>query len=193
MLIPRPETEILTDLVSSSLVKLPSKTSVKALDLCSGSGAIAIALKKKHPWLQVCAGDISAQALAVARLNGQKNAVQIDFREGDLLTPFDDCKFDLVVCNPPYISKPVYDALSFEVKDFEPREALLGGETGLEFYLKLEQQLPRFLNENAVIWFEIGYDQGEALMSIFRALNGWKSCRLIKDFAGHDRFFTCSN
>jgi release factor glutamine methyltransferase len=187
VLIPRPETEILLDMVCSQLAKFDLKNKV-AWDICSGSGCLGIALKKKFPELQVVLSDISPAALAVARKNALRNGAGVVFMQGDLLAPFQNCKADFILCNPPYISESEYKELDHEVRDFEPKEALIGGATGLEFYEQLARELPECLNPKGRAFFEIGTGQGEKICSLFDA-SCWKSKIVEKDWSGHDRFF----
>ena len=182
VLIPRPETEILVDLIAKEV------ESGTLWDLCTGSGCVGLALKKAKPELNVILSDICPKALAVAQKNGEKNQLSVEVRQGDLLAPFIGQKADIVVANPPYISKKGWEGLDAGVRDFEPSLALVGGQSGLEFYERLSQELPLFLKPKAKVFFEIGYDQGEALKKLF-ASSIWVKMRLLKDWAGHDRFF----
>lgn len=186
VLIPRQETEILVDKICKEL--RPRKEALVVWDLCTGSGAIAIALKKTFPHFHVAASDLSEKALALAKENSEANGVEISFYQGDLLTPFQNKKADVIICNPPYISEKDYFTLESEVRDFEPRIALLGGVSGLEFYERLAQELPFYLNLGAKIFFEIGKDQGNSLQNLFQT-PFWKRVYIEKDWAGHDRFF----
>lgn len=184
VLIPRPETEILVELIKK-------QTSGGVIwDICTGSGCIGIALKKHFATgdTTVAMIDCSADALAVARRNAAVNQVEVELLLGDLLEPVQDRKADLVVCNPPYITADEYLTLSSSVRDFEPIEALVGGDRGTEFYERLALQLPARLNPKARVFFEIGTGQGEALKDIFKT-GPWSEIRLEKDWAGHDRFF----
>jgi len=185
VLIPRPETEILVDQACKTLSNLNEKI---VWDLCTGSGCIGIAVKKFCPKLQVSLSDISMKALKIAADNAKKNGVEVEILYGDLLVPFAGRKADIVFCNPPYVSSKEYVALDHCVKQFEPAEALIGGEDGLFFYRQLQNELPFYLNPGAKIFFEIGAEQGKAILDIFSAAH-WRSKRVEKDWAGHDRFF----
>ena len=187
VLIPRPETEILVDMACKYL-KTQDLIGKTAWDLCTGSGCIGIAVKKSCPDLGVSLSDISDKALAVASKNAQENSCLVEFVHGDFLKPFKDCKADFIFCNPPYIAFKEYLTLDPSVKDFEPKEALLGGEDGLAFYKRLKEDLPSYLNRGAKIFLEIGMGQGNALLDLFSA-HPWKGARIEKDWAGHDRFF----
>jgi len=188
VLIPRQETEILVDLVVKELERedLQGK---KLLDLCTGSGCIGLALKKRFAILDVTLADISQEALKVAEDNAVQNELEVHCVAGDLFAPFKDMQFDLIVSNPPYISQSAYQTLAKEVKLFEPKAALLAGETGLEFYERFAHEAPAFLKPKGKVWLEIGYDQGQALLKLFS--NGpWRNLSLRQDWAGHDRFFS---
>lgn len=181
-LIPRPETELLVEMISKKI------QDQKILwDLCTGTGCIGISLKKRFPALQVLLSDLSEKALELARENGLKNQVDVTFFLGDLFEPFVGRKADLIVCNPPYVSAKEYLILDPSVRDFEPKMALVGGETGFEFYERLARYAPQFLNPKGELILEIGEGQGKKLFEIF-SMPFWKS-QLIQDFASKDRFF----
>lgn len=189
VLIPRPETEILVDKIVSFLKKQKSALVNKVLlDICCGSGCIAIALKKQFPEMQVVASDLSSAALEVAKRNSQKNETSIEFLEGDLLEPFAGRRADFIVCNPPYVSPEEFAHLSREVKEFEPSSALLGGEDGVAFYKRLANQLPAHLNRSARVWLEIGSQQGSRIKELFQS-SQWVIKEIEKDWAHLDRFF----
>jgi len=175
VLIPRPETEVW---VEKTLVQLPEKAIV--WDVCTGSGCIGIALKKHRPDLQVTLSDISSEALAVARQNALHNQVDVNILQGDLLTPFQGLRADVLFCNPPYISSAEYAALDPQVRLFEPKLALESGPTGLEFYQRLATVIS---GHSQTVYLEIGYSQGEALLKLF------PKGTVEKDYAGHDRLF----
>lgn len=180
VLIPRPETEILVEKMAGEI-----KQGV-LWDLCAGSGCIGIALKKACPALQVTLSDLSPKALALARDNAKMNAVDVRLLEGDLFDPFLGEKADIIVCNPPYISEAEYRTLDPSVKDFEPKMALVAGETGLEFYERLQKELPKYLNPNGKVFFEIGATQGGSLQKLF------PQGKIYKDWSNLDRFFSIS-
>jgi len=186
VLIPRQETEIFLDKICSSIASIV-KNKI-AWDVCTGSGALAIGLKKRFPELSVFASDISREALLIAKKNSERNKIDLSFYQGDLLTPFKEQKADFIICNPPYISEAEYLTLEPEVRDFEPRQALVGGVTGIEFYERLSAELPSYLNPKGRVFLEIGKEQGNILFSLFKG-SFWKVRRLEKDWAGHDRFF----
>lgn len=188
VLIPRQETEILVDLIAKEFEQVELKHK-RLLDLCTGSGCIGIALKKRFPDLEVLLSDLSPSALTVAKENAHKNGVEVQLLRGNLFEPLQGQKVDFIVCNPPYISQKEYDALALEVREFEPRDALLAGPTGMEIYQALAVKLAAFLAPGGKVWFEIGAAQGGAIKALF--LNPiWKRCDLKKDWAGQDRFFS---
>ncbi len=183
VLIPRPETEILVDHIAK---RFGSPASV--WDVCTGSGCIGIALKKKFPGIAVSLSDQSPDALAVAKANAASNAVQVEFLQGDLLEPFKGRKSDMVVVNPPYISVNEYFSLDPSVRMFEPKIALVGGERGTEFFERLEKTLPPCLNTGARVFLEIGSTQGDAVQRIFSS-SIWTKREKLADWSGKDRFF----
>jgi release factor glutamine methyltransferase len=187
VLIPRQETEILVDTIAKSMKdnELEGKS---LLDLCCGSGCIGISLKKRFPQLHVILSDLSADALAVAKENAKNNEVEIEFLQGDLLAPLANKKVDFIVCNPPYLTVKEFVESEPEVQLYEPRQALVGGESGLEFYERLAKELKNHLSVGAKVWLELGSTQGEAIKTIFESGN-WKKSTVEKDWAGHDRFF----
>ncbi len=189
VLIPRQETEILVDKISRYLSAIPNLHQKKLWDICTGSGCIGIALKKRFPELQVTLSDISEKALAVAKKNAEAAAVEVEVLQGDLFHPFQGRKTDFLVCNPPYIAEKEYESLEREVKNFEPKLALIAGETGEEIYRRMAQDLRKFIQSPGKAWFEIGTNQGNALIDLFKS-SGFDSILLEKDWSGQDRFFS---
>lgn len=187
VLIPRQETEILVEKIAGRLASMDLQGKV-LWDLCCGSGCIGIALKKRFPELSVVLSDLSTAALDVAKQNAKMNDVEVEIRHGDLLTPFKGEKAHFVVSNPPYISESEFSTLGKEVKQYEPKMALLAGTSGLEFYQRFATTLMEYLEPRAFVWFEIGYNQGAALISLFQE-HFWKKISIEKDWSGHDRFF----
>lgn len=188
VLIPRQETEVLVDLIVKDLKK-QDLTGKKLLDLCTGSGCIGLSLKKSFPQLDIVLSDLSQRALAIAAANATKNGLAVEIVQGDLLTPFQNQEFDFVVSNPPYISEAELDSLDRDVKDFEPKEALIAGKTGLEFFERIRNDLPRVLKKKGRIWLEIGFSQAPALKEIFKPLE----IEVLSDYSGHDRFIRISD
>jgi len=157
VLIPRPETELLVEII----IKNMKNDYLKVLDLCTGSGAIAIALKNAKPNWQITASDISEKALNIAHENAKSNNCQIDFVHSDLFSSIKQ-KFDLIVSNPPYISESNYQKLDPELF-YEPSSALVAPENGIFFYRKIIENCHKFLNLPASIFLEIGQDQVEKI------------------------------
>jgi release factor glutamine methyltransferase len=188
VLIPRQETELLVEKIVKTLELEDLKGKV-LWDICTGSGCIGIALKNRFPDLKVILSDISPEAIEVAKENQRNNEVAVECRLGDLFAPFVGEKADFIVANPPYIAEAEYAGLDIEVKNYEPKSALVSGPTGLEFYERFASELPQFLNPSAKAWFETGHAQGEALLALFSG-KPWKSVRAEKDWAGYDRFFS---
>jgi release factor glutamine methyltransferase len=185
VLIPRPETEILADLLCQ---RLQPKEGERFWDLCCGSGCIGIALKKRFPQLSVTLVDISSDALEQAKKNAKYNNVDVQFCQGDLLKPMKGKRAHYVVSNPPYISQADFSSLEPEVKDYEPMLALLANQDGLEFYQRLARDLPHYLHKKGKVFLEIGAAQGALVQELF-SKPPWSKPRIEQDWAGHDRFF----
>jgi len=173
VLVPRPETELLAEAGWQFLATRPPE-SVTALDLCTGSGCIAIALAAKCPPAKVVATDISAEALTLARQNANGNGVaeRIEFLAGDgfaALATAATRAFDLIASNPPYIPSAEIATLDPEVRDFDPRLALDGGDDGLVFYRRLAAGAAEFLKPAGKIMVEFGDGQADALKNIFES------------------------
>ena len=177
MLIPRPETELLVE----NALKYIDKNK-KVLDLCTGSGAIAIAVQEESGAL-VTATDVSIDALALAQENALINGAQINFIQSDMFNSITNEKFDVIISNPPYIKKQDILSLQKEVKDFEPILALDGGNDGLDFYRIIAGQCKRYLNQNGVLLLECGIDQAQQIKALFDNAN----VEIIKDYEGVDR------
>lgn len=187
VLIPRQETEILASAIVEELSG--TDTCGKVLwDICAGSGCLGIAIKKKFPDLDVVLSDLSEGALCVARKNAELNGAEVSFAHGDLLAPFARKKADFVVCNPPYVTPEEYVLLDREVREFEPKTALVAEENGLLFYRRLSEELPACLNPGAKVWLEIGAGQGEAILGLFRS-SCWTRAGFKCDWSGNHRFF----
>ncbi len=178
VLIPRPETEILVSNIIPSL-----QENQVLFDLCTGSGCIGLALKQACPTLQVTLSDISPEALAIAAENAQRNELRVELLEGDLFAPFAGKKADIITCNPPYL------AAHEERPADEPTLALVGGESGYEFFERIASEAPPYLNPGAKLFFEIGTNQGARIEEIFSESH-WNQVNCEQDWAGHDRFFS---
>ncbi len=187
VLIPRPETEILVDKVVKKIEKEDLKDKV-LWDVCAGSGCIGLSLKKKLPLLKVSLSDSSVKALSICKENAKKNDLDVECVLGDLLFPFNGRRADYVLCNPPYVTEKEYGSLQPSVKIYEPKQALVGGDAGLEFYERLAKDLPEYLSSGAKVFLELGSGQGKDVSKIFSS-SFWVKKELLFDYAGHDRFF----
>ncbi|MBR1891026.1 MAG: peptide chain release factor N(5)-glutamine methyltransferase [Clostridia bacterium] len=176
VLIPRPETE---ELVAEA-IKYLDKDSV-VLDMCTGSGAIAVAVQKTVG-CKTYASDISEGALEVAKNNADQNGADVQFISGDLFENV-KCKFDMIISNPPYIRTDDLAALDKELS-FEPSLALDGGADGLDFYRRIASDAARFLKDDGMLLLEIGYDQKDAVIDLLR---DFSSVTCLKDLSGNDR------
>lgn len=184
VLIPRQDTEVLVEKALESINSI-NLSSVKVLDLCTGSGCIAISVAKMAPKTKVSGSDISGNALEIARKNAANNQVECLFIQSNLFNNIQG-KFDVIISNPPYIRTDVIDELMEEVKGFEPVTALDGGNSGLEFYKKITQESVNFLNKDGFLLYEIGYDQAEDVVRILES-NSFKEIQMFKDLVGLDR------
>ncbi len=180
VLIPRQDTEILVE----EILKL-CKPEDRVLDLCTGSGCIIISMVRNLPGLEAYAGDISRQAINVARENAKLNQTAVVFEKSNLFEAFSG-KFDVIVSNPPYIPTAEIPKLMPEVRDFEPHEALDGLEDGLFFYRKIVAGSVEYLTEHGILCMEIGYDQGPAVVEMMKHF-GFSDITVTKDLAGLDR------
>ena len=187
VLIPQPDTEILVEEVVDISKKINNNSNeLRVLDMCTGSGAIAISLSKLIENASVSASDISDGALNVAKENAIKNSVNIEFYKSDLFNEISkNVKFDIIVSNPPYIQTEVIKGLSKEVQS-EPFIALDGGEDGLVFYREIIKNAKDYIVEDGYLALEIGYDQKESVTNLLRE-NGYKNIYSKTDLAGNDR------
>ena len=187
VLIPRPETEELVGLILSKYDEYFNGKSIDLCDVGTGSGAIAIALKKEEDRLNVYASDISEDALKVARLNAQNNNAQVEFFQGSMLEPFieRDIKVDILVSNPPYIK--TVETIEASVYDYEPHVALFGGEDGLKFYREILQNAHKVLKPKGFIFFEMGYDLKDSLSALAKEYYPESRIEVYKDINGKDR------
>ena len=188
VLCPRLDTE---SVVERALQLAGKYENPKILDLCTGSGCIAISmyhfLKEKKKKVHVDAVDLSEKALEVAKKNAFSNRAYIEFYQGDLFEPLTtEKKYDMIISNPPYIPSRVIDGLMPEVRDHEPRTALDGDEDGLKFYRLISQQARKFLSPGGCLVYEIGFNQGRDVSEIMNSL-GYKNVSVEKDLAQNDR------
>lgn len=185
VLIPRPDTEILVEEVIQIAKKINAK---KILDMCTGSGAIAVSLAKYIPNSRITAVDISSKVLNIAKKNAKSNQVenQITFVESNLFENLPKEKYDIIVSNPPYIKNEEIKTLDKEVQK-EPKLALDGGIDGLDFYRAIIKQDYEYLKFNGYLCFEIGYDQKEEVMELIKQEEKYKDTYSKKDLYGNDR------
>lgn len=188
VLIPRPETESLVEEAIGLSLK-----EVTVLDLCTGSGCIAISIAKGLPAGRVYAVDISEGAVNIAKENAERNGVEdrITFLAGDLFKAMEgigmEGKFDLIVSNPPYVSKIEMEALQPEIKDYEPVLALYGGEDGLDFYRKIIHEAPRYFSPSGILIMELGYGMADVVRDLLEKEGCYNRVEIKKDIAGIDR------
>lgn len=183
VLIPRPDTEILVE-ETIKIAKTINKP--KILDLCTGSGAIAISIAKNVPEAEVYAIDISSKAIEVAKKNAKELGAKVEFIKSNLFDKMKKMKFDIIVSNPPYIKKDVINCLSKEVQK-EPELALDGGLDGLDFYRKITEQAIDYLKLGSYLCFEIGYDQKDEVINIIKSQEHYSNIYCKKDLGGNDR------
>lgn len=179
VLIPQPDTETL---VEEAILCLQGKQ--KVLDLCTGSGAIAVSIAK-YTKAQVTASDISRNALEIAKKNAKNNEVDVCYVLSDLFENIQG-KFDMIISNPPYIKTNVIPTLSKEVQK-EPHLALDGGTDGLVFYKKIAKEADLYLVSNGYLLLEIGYDQKDRVIELFQQTNKYDKIECIQDLEGNDR------
>ncbi len=187
VLIPRQDTETLVELV----LEQQKNQEIRLLDLCTGSGCIAVSLAVKGGYRQVMAADISEEALKVARRNWERlrpENQEMKFFQGDLFDALekDTEAFDVITANPPYIPTEVIRGLEPEVRDHEPMLALDGTADGLHFYRRIAAEAGRWLRPGGRIYLEIGYDQGAAVSGLL-AEAGFTEIQVVKDLPGKDR------
>lgn len=187
VLIPRFETEELVGRVLSGYDEYFKDQKIDLADVGTGSGAIAIALKKEEDNLNVYASDISKEALEVAILNAQNNRADIRFFEGSMLKPLieNNIKLDILVSNPPYIRND--EVVEHSVRDYEPNVALFGGDDGLKFYRMIFEDAHKVLKERSMMFFEMGYDQKENLTALAREFFPSADINVYKDINNKDR------
>ena len=180
-LIPRPETEILADYAVKSI-----EEGDKVLDLCTGSGCIAVSIAKNclPKRVSVTASDLSDAAIMLAKENARYNSVSIDFVQSDLFTNVHG-RYNLIVCNPPYIKSSDIPNLQREVKNFEPKIALDGGDDGLDFYRRISKSIRSYLAKDGILLLECGEGQAEEILKLFEKRD---YAMVMKDLSGVDRF-----
>ncbi len=186
VLVPRPETELLVAEVGKR-VESPRRV----LDLCTGSGCIAISLARRFPEARVLGTDVSGEALVFARENAEALGISnVEFLEGEGFSPVHGQSFDLIVSNPPYIAEGEIEALEPEVKDWEPRGALVSGPEGVEFYRVIAREAGRHMDRDAFLALELGAGQADAVCAMLE-VEGFKGVETVRDLAGHERMLFC--
>ncbi|MDR3270469.1 MAG: peptide chain release factor N(5)-glutamine methyltransferase [Peptococcaceae bacterium] len=183
VLIPRADSEVLAEKLLA-VAERRAKPESRILDVCTGSGALAIAIAYYWPDAEVVGTDISAEALEVAARNALAAGVRVTWRTGDLLAPAQGEHWDWIMCNPPYVSEPEYQACAPEIL-FEPRQALIGGVDGLDFYRRLAEDTQPFLAQGSRLLLEIGAGQAADVCVLWRK-RGYRT-EVFPDLAGRDR------
>jgi release factor glutamine methyltransferase len=190
VLVPRPDTETLVEVALART--RPLSLSARVLDLCTGSGCVAVTLGRERPTTRVLGADISPDALAVARENALRlGAMNVAFVESDLFAAFEPraragARFDLITANPPYIAAPEIRSLPVDIRAFEPTLALAGGPDGLAVLRRILADAPRFLAPGGVLAVEVGAGQAPAVRELF-AKAGFVDLAAQRDYGGHER------
>jgi release factor glutamine methyltransferase len=190
-MIPRPETELLVEKAIDFVRTREDKKFV--CDLCTGSGCIAVAIAKNCPDTHIVATDICDSALSVAAENVANHNLgeRITLLCGDLFAPIieglDNTEFDLIVCNPPYVSSAEYEILDKNVRDYEPKHALFAGADGLDVYRRIAERIDEFLKPDAALMLEIGYAQGAAVRELLEQTGIFAEIKIEKDARNNDR------
>ncbi|MEG0240612.1 peptide chain release factor N(5)-glutamine methyltransferase [Anaerorhabdus sp.] len=187
VLIPRPETEELVSYILSRVDEMFPNQDITAVDIGTGSGAIAISVSNEEKHIKMYATDISAEAIEVSKENAKENNADVQFLVGDMLQPIVDAKLkvDVLISNPPYI--PSQEVLESSVVDYEPHVALFGGKDGLKFYRTIFENCKKIINEKSFMAFEMGWDQGEAMMKLVHEYLPEATAEVLQDINGKDR------
>ena len=188
VLIPRPETEELVELILSE----NPESSLSVLDIGTGSGAIALALANSRSDWQITASDLSSDALALAKENAQTCGLSLTFVQSDCLEAISG-RFDIIVSNPPYISEADRDEVGLNVLTSEPHMALFAEEDGYAVYRKIAEQAGDYLTKKGKIYLEIGYKQGDGVRELLKKSFPQKRIRVLKDQFGKDRMVAVDN
>ena len=185
-LVPRPETEILVEVALRPTRRVD--LCARVLDLCTGSGCVAITLKKERPTTHVIGNDISDDALALATQNGMRLGAHNDWVHGDLYQGLDALrgKLDLVTANPPYVSDADMDELPIDIREYEPAEALRGGPDGLVFLRRIIADAPMMLCKRGVLAVEVGAGQAPRVGALFEEV-GFRDIQVDRDYGAHER------
>jgi release factor glutamine methyltransferase len=179
-------------IIGKTNMLIPDSEGEVIVDIGTGSGNIAIALARELPDVKIFASDISKTALKVARLNAQRLDVSnVTFAQGSLFAPLEQFKLhgkcDFIVSNPPYVAQKDLETLQPEVRDFEPKRALVAGKIGLEFIQKLVKGAPKYLKPGGYLVLEIGFGQKEAVLRLFNKNDIWRSVKCFDDLSGIPR------
>ena len=189
VLVPRPDTEILVEYVIDYINKRYNGKNIDVLDIGIGSGAISLSIANYCKDAEVYGIDIEDIPIKVANINKEKfNLTNVNFFKGDLFKALDglDLKFHIIMSNPPYIASEKIKDLDIKVKNFEPRIALDGGMDGLNFYRQITSESKRYLVDNGLLIYEIGFDQGKSVSDIL-IKEGFSNVSILKDLQGLDR------
>ena len=190
VLIPRQDTETLVEAALVDLQERPGSPAV--LDLCTGSGCVGLSLASLAPHARVTLSDVSREALEIARRNARALGVRAELRHGDLFAAVGRERFDVIACNPPYIPAGELEQLQKEVRR-EPRLALDGGPDGLDFYRRIAERLPEYLNEGGAIYLEVGIGQAGDVLSLLKAALPNAATGTVRDLNGVERVAYCKS
>jgi release factor glutamine methyltransferase len=185
VLIPRPETEVLVEKV---LEFASTRDKMSVLDLCTGSGCIAVALAKLGKFDHITASDISESAIKIAKENAEihNSAIDINFVKSDIFDGISGDIFDIIVSNPPYVSDEEYGVLKSELK-YEPKDALTAKNNGLFFYKEISDKARKYLKRDGVIFLELNANKVHEIRSVFLENHKYKNIKVVKDYAGLSR------
>lgn len=200
VLIPRQDTETLVELALER--SREKKANISILDMCCGSGAIGISMAHFLPKAKITACDISDEALEIARINAAENGVEkrMEFIKSDMFNTINKRdkekplkgRFDMILCNPPYIPSDIVVKLQKEIREYEPLVALNGGEDGLDFYRIIASDAQRNLKVGGLLMMEIGHDQADEVTGLLKETGKYGDIRVDKDLPGMDRVVSCA-
>lgn len=184
LLVPRPETEHLVEIALSHMGSAPCRV----LDVCTGTGCVALAIVHQAPTATVLATDIHPVAVRVAAANARRHERELPVFQGDLFAalPADTPSFHVIVSNPPYVETTTWDDLAPDIRNYEDPGALLSGTDGLDCIRRIITEAPDWLLPGGLLALEMGESQGAAVLALLEA-RGFVDCAMVKDLAGHDR------